>query len=143
MSLTRFFLKNKFLLVTFVAILIFGGISYYITTPRNEDPGFKIRTAVVTSIYSGANAMQTDKYVTDKIELATEQMNEVEDIRSRSYEGKSVVYVDVYETYKELQPIWDKLRRKIQKAQSTLPKGITPLVDDEFGDVLGILLALT
>lgn len=143
MSLTRFFLKNKFLLVTFVAILIFGGISYYITTPRNEDPGFKIRTAVVTSIYSGANAMQTDKYVTDKIELATEQMNEVEDIRSRSYEGKSVVYVDVYETYKELQPIWDKLRRKIQKAQSTLPKGITPLVDDEFGDVFGIVLALT
>ena len=66
MSLTRFFLKNKFLLVTFVAILIFGGISYYITTPRNEDPGFKIRTAVVTNIYNGAKAMQTKKYLTEQ-----------------------------------------------------------------------------
>ena len=142
MHLTQFFFKNKFLLITLVAILILGGISYYITTPRNEDPGFKIRTAVVTSIYKGANARQVDRYVTDKIELALEQMSEVENIKSRSYEGKSVVYVDVYETFKDLQPIWDEIRRKITNNLSTLPKGITPLVDDEFGDVFGIILAL-
>ena len=142
MHLTHFFLKNKFLLITLITILILGGISYYLTTPRNEDPGFKIRTAVVTSIYNGANARQVDEYVTDKIELALEQMSEVETIKSRSYEGKSVVYVDVYETYKDLQPIWDTIRRKITNNLSTLPNGVTPLVDDEFGDVFGIILAL-
>ena len=142
MHLTHFFLKNKFLLITLITILILGGISYYLATPRNEDPGFKIRTAVVTSIYNGANARQVDEYVTDKIELALEQMSEVETIKSRSYEGKSVVYVDVYETYKDLQPIWDTIRRKITNNLSTLPNGVTPLVDDEFGDVFGIILAL-
>ena len=142
MHLTRFFLKNKFLLITLVIILILGGISYYVTTPRNEDPGFKIRTAVITTSYKGANAKQVDKYVTDKIEVAIEQMSEVEEIKSRSYEGKSVVYVNVYETYKDLQPIWDKLRRKINNAISTLPKGVTPVVNDEFGDVFGIIIAV-
>ena len=142
MNLTEFFLKNKFLLVTFVSIIILGGISYYFNTPRNEDPGFKIRTAVITTLYKGANAKQVDEYVTDKIESAIEQMNEVEDIKSRSYNGKSVIYVDVYETYKNLQPIWDKLRRKVQRAQSDLPQGVVPFVDDEFGDVFGIVLAV-
>lgn len=142
MHLTRFFLKNKFLLVTLITILILGGMSYYITTPRNEDPGFKIRTAVITSTYSGADSRQVDKYVTDKIKSVAEQMSEVEDIKSNSYEGKSVVYIDVYETYKELQPIWDKLRRKISNIQSQLPKGVTVQVNDEFGDVFGIILAI-
>ncbi len=142
MHLTGFFLKNKFLLITLVTILILGGISYYITTPRNEDPGFKIRTAVITTDYNGANAKQVDKYVTDKIEVAIEQMSEVEEIKSRSYEGKSLVYVNVYETYKNLQPIWDKLRRKINNAIPTLPKGVTPVINDEFGDVFGIVIAI-
>ncbi len=142
MHLTRFFLKNNFLLITLVLILILGGISYYVTTPRNEDPGFKIRTAVITTPYSGANAKQVDKYVTDKIEVAIEQMSEVEEIKSRSFEGKSLVYVNVYETYKDLQPIWDKLRRKINNALSTLPKGVTPIINDEFGDVFGIVIAV-
>lgn len=143
MHLTRFFLNNKILLVTLTLIMILGGISYYINTSRNEDPGFKIRTAVVTSIFSGATARQIDKYVTYDIEQAVEQMNEVENIKSRSYDGKSVVYVDVYETYDNLQPIWDKLRRKIDKAKALLPKDVYTIVDDEFGDVFGIVLALT
>ncbi len=142
MRLTKFFLNNKYLLVTLVAIFIIGGISYYINTPRNEDPGFKIRTATVTTNYKGANAKQVDKYVTDKIEVAIEQMSEVEEIKSRSYEGKSIVYVNVYETYKDLQPIWDKLRRKINNALSTLPKGVTPVINDEFSDVFGIIIAV-
>ena len=143
MHLTKFFLEKKFLLLTLITIIIFGGISYYITTPRNEDPGFKIRTAVVTGIFNGADSRQTDKYLTDEIKSAVEQVSEVEDIRSKSYEGKSVVYVDVYENYKELQPIWDKLRRKIANIQSQLPKGTAVQVDDEFGDVFGIILAIT
>lgn len=142
MQLTKFFLKNKFLLVTLVIIMILGGISYYFSTARNEDPGFKIRTAVITTIFEGANAKQVDKYVTDKIELVVEQMNEVEHIKSRSYDGKSVIYVDIYETYKNLQPIWDKLRRKITNTFPELPKNVTPVVNDEFGDVFGIILAL-
>lgn len=143
MNISEFFLKNKFLLVTLVAIITLGGISAYFSLPRNEDPGFKIRTAVITTTYKGANAKQTDEYVTDKIESAIEQMNEIEEIKSRSYDGKSVVYANLYETYKNLQPIWDKLRRKVQKAQIDLPKGITPSVNDEFGDVFGILIAVT
>ena len=142
MKITDFFFKNELLLITVIIIMLFGGIAYYLTTPRNEDPGFKIRTAVVTTSFIGANANQVDKYVTDKIEEAVEQMGEVEDVKSRSYDNKSVVYVDVWEYFKELQPIWDKLRRKVDNAKLKLPKNTVVNVNDEFGDVYGIVLAL-
>lgn len=43
-----------------------------------------------------------------------------------------------------MQPIWDKLRRKVEKAAPDLPDGVIgPTVNDEFGDVFGILMMLT
>ena len=43
-----------------------------------------------------------------------------------------------------MRPIWDSLRRKVEKAVPDLPDGITgPTVNDEFGDVFGIIVAIT
>lgn len=142
MKITEFFLNNKFLLFCLIVFVVIGGITYYFATPRNEDPGFKIRTAVVTTTLEGANAKEIDEYVTDKIEKAAAKIDEVENIKTHSYDNKSVVYVEVYEKFKNLQPIWDNLRRKIGEIQNELPKGSNVYINDEFGDVFGIIIAL-
>ncbi len=60
-------------------------------------------------------------------------------MRSESATGMSIVWVDIKSEYKEMRPIWDKLRRKVDRAREELPSGIIgPRVDDEFGDVFGI-----
>lgn len=143
MNITSFFFKNKILLTVLTLILCIGGIFAYKDIKRNEDPGFKIRTATVTTICTNMNAEQVNKYVTGKIEDYILEMDEVEHIKSQSYDGLSVIYVDVYETYDNMQPIWDKLRRKVENSKKDLPKGLVPYVNDEFADVFGTIFSIT
>lgn len=43
-----------------------------------------------------------------------------------------------------MQQLWDKLRRKVNDVQSKLPAGAGPsVVNDDFGDVLGVFYGLT
>ncbi len=138
----KFFLKNELFAYVITALLFFGGIFAYFNLPRDEDPGFKIRTAVITTQYKGASPIYVDEYLTQIIEDELRTIPELEHVRSKSRFGLSTIYIDVYERYKELQPIWDKARRRLEKIQPSLPENTRPYLNDEFGDVFGILVAL-
>jgi multidrug efflux pump subunit AcrB len=57
--------------------------------------------------------------------------------------GLSFVTANFKESYVDMRPIFDKLRRKIE-AVDGLPEGAeNPVVNDEYGDVFGSLFALT
>ncbi len=139
----KFFLKNELFAYIITALFFFGGIFAYFNLPRDEDPGFKIRTAVITTSYKGAKPAYVDEYLTQIIEDELRTIPELEHVRSKSRFGLSTIYIDVFEKYKELQPIWDKARRRLEKIQASLPSGTKPHLDDEFGDVFGILVALS
>ena len=63
---------------------------------------------------------------------------------SESKTGVSVIYVHILESYTEMRPIYDDLRRKVDRVRPDLPDGVIgPIVNDEFGDVFGIIVALT
>lgn len=143
MNLTTFFIKNKILLITLTLIFIIGGIFSYKNIKRNEDPGFKIRTATVTTKCPNMNAYEVDKFVSQQIEEGILEMDEVEHIKVQSYNGLSMIFVEVYETYMEMQPIWDKLRRKVDKIRPNLPDGLSPFVNDEFSDVYGTIFSIS
>ncbi len=135
--------KNRitFVLLFFVAV---AGVSAYLRMPRDYDPGFTMRTAVVVTIFPGASPERVEQLITDKLEKVIQEMPELDTVRSESATGVSIVWVDIKSEYKEIRPIWDKLRRKVDRAREELPSGIVgPRVDDEFGDVFGIILALT
>ena len=71
-------------------------------------------------------------------------MPELDFLTSTSKTGVSVVSVNIDERYSEMQPIWDKLRRKVDRAVPDLPDSIVgPIVDDEFGDVFGMIMSIT
>jgi multidrug efflux pump subunit AcrB len=111
---------------------------------RAEDPGFIVRTALVMTPFPGASPERVEQLVTDKLEKKIQEMPEVDVIRSQSKSGVSVIYVDIKESYSDMRPIWDSLRRKISDAKAELPSGVVgPFVNDEFGDVFGTLIALT
>ena len=144
MDITRFSIQNN--RVTLVAMLavLGAGVNAYFTLPQAEDPGFIIRTAMVQTIFPGANPERVENLVTDKIEAAIQAIPELDVVRSQSKTGLSIVYVDIKEKYKEMRPIWDNLRRKVEAAKSDLPaEAIGPFVNDEFGDVFGTIIAVT
>ncbi len=144
MDLTRFALEKRVVTGVAVVVLLLVGLQAFFALPRSEDPGFVIRVALVTTYFPGASPERVEQLVTDKLEKAIQEIPELDFISSQSKTGVSIIYVNVLERYKEMRPIWDDLRRKVEKASRDLPQGVAgPFVNDEFGDVFGILLGLT
>ena len=143
MDLTRYAIDNR--VVTFVALaaVALSGVSAYRELPRAEDPGFLVRNATVRTEFPGAAPERVELLVTDRIERALQEIPEVAHITSESRTGQSIVTVEVRESVTELRPVWDNLRRKVRDAENDLPRGVTPVVDDELGDVFGTVVALT
>jgi multidrug efflux pump len=144
MSLTRAAIeKNR---VTFVAlaVLIAAGVSAYLGMPQAEDPGFIVRTAMVQTVFPGASPERVEQLVTDKLEKVIQEIPELDFVSSQSKTGVSIIFVNIQERYKNMRPIWDNLRRKVDRARGDLPEGIRgPFVNDEFGDVFGTLVTIT
>jgi len=143
-SLTSRAIESNRVTAIAVLLVLILGIQTYQSMPRDEDPGFLIRVALVTTPFPGASPERVERLVTDRIETAARQIPEVDLVTSESREGISIVFVEVGDEHFDLQPIWDDLRRKIEAVQPDLPSGAgTPIVDDDYGDVFGILLSLT
>ncbi len=135
--------KNRVTAVALILILIAGALAFR-AMPRAEDPGFIVRVALVLTYFPGASPERVELLVTDKLEKAIKEMAELDFVVSESKTGVSVLYVNVKESYKEMRPIWDSLRRKVERAQSDLPVGVIgPFVNDEFGDVFGTIVTIT
>ena len=143
MNVTRFAIENNRITAVALLVILVAGISAYSRMPRNEDPGFVIRTALVQTFFPGASPERVEQLVTDKLEKVIQEIPELDAVRSESKTGASIIWVDIQERYKHMRPIWDNLRRKVEKATPELPEGIRgPYVNDEFGDVFGILITL-
>ena len=144
MNLTKFAIENNRITAITLLIIFIAGISAYQKLPRNEDPGFIIRTALVMTYFPGASPERVEQLVTDKLEKSIQEIPELDFVRSESKTGVSMIYVNILETFKQMRPIWDNLRRKVEKAAGDLPDGIRgPFVNDEFGDVFGVVLTVT
>jgi multidrug efflux pump subunit AcrB len=130
----------------FVAFLILvGGIASFFALGQLEDPDFSIKTAVVTTPYPGASPEEVEQEVTDRLEIALQQLPQIDFLESYSLPGQSVIKVNIKSTYwsDKLPQIWDEVRRKVNDVQSFLPPGVgTPNVNDDFGAVFGHQLAL-
>lgn len=139
-------IRNKTVTLVFAFLLVALGIWSYLNLPRLEDPEFTIKDALIITPYPGASAQEVAEEVSDVIEQAAQQLEQLERVVSRSERGRSTVTVTIRDQYgrDELPQVWDELRRKVTDAQRHLPPGAGPsLVLDDFGDVFGIFFALT
>ncbi len=144
MDITRLAIeKNRVFTAALFVVLLFG-VAAYKDMPRSEDPGFIIRTALVQTVFPGASPERVELLVTDKLEKIIQEIPELDFVSSSSKVGVSIIYVNIDERYTAMRPIWDKLRRKIDRARGELPEGVIgPTVNDEFGDVFGSIIAIT
>src|SRR5215813_11371617 len=146
MNIAEASIRNKVVTSVFAILLVVLGIAAYVNLPRLEDPEFTIKDALIVTPYPGASAEEVQKEVSDVIELAAQQLEQLERVVSRSERGRSTVTVTIRDKYNRhsLPQVWDELRRKVGDAQRRLPPGAGPsIVIDDFGDVFGIFYALT
>ncbi|MBB63594.1 MAG: acriflavine resistance protein B [Waddliaceae bacterium] len=142
--LTKLAILRSRLTWLLIVVLAFTGIQAYRTLPRSEDPGFIIRNARVITYFPGASPERIETLITDPLEKALQEIPELDFIESESRNGISIVTIQVRDQFTHLRPIWDSLRRKVERTQQILPpEVIGPYVNDEYGDVFGMLLSIT
>lgn len=138
MNMTRFAIEKNRITIVLVVLLFLSGLMAYKNLPKAQDPGFTVRTVAITTQLPGAAPERMEQLVTDKIEKKAQEMPEVDFIVSESRTGISIIKVNFKESYKDMRPIFDDLRRKVDDVVPDLPEGISgPFVNDEFGDVFG------
>lgn len=141
--ITQQSIKRNRLTIAVLLVIVLLGISTFQRMPRSEDPGFIIRTASVATLFPGASPERVELLVTDKIEKVIKEIPELDFVESESSTGLSFVLVNIKESYKDMRPIWDDLRRKINAIRG-LPDGVIgPFVNDDYGDIFGIITTIT
>ena len=145
MNIAEICLQKRTVTVVLTLALFAAGISAFQKMSRLEDPEFTIKDALVITPYPGASALEVEEEVTDRIEMATQQLGQLEEIESKSDRGLSTVTVTIKDKYDRagLPQVWDELRRKIDDAQGDLPPGAGPsIVVDDYGDVFGVFFVI-
>ena len=146
MSVAEWSMDKKVISWMMALILLVGGSISYLNLGQLEDPEFTIKQAMVITSYPGASPEQVEEEVTFPIENAIQSLPYVDFVQSISSNGLSQIIVEMKSTYRkqELRQIWDELRRKVNDQSRQLPSGVgQPLVYDDFGDVFGVLYAIT
>ncbi|AVO36969.1 efflux RND transporter permease subunit [Pukyongiella litopenaei] len=146
MSIARISIERPIYTWLIILIFLFGGIWGFLSLGRLEDPAFTIKQAVISTAYPGATAEQVALEVSEPLESALQKMGEVDIITSVNRPGLSLIEVEIQSIYdgSELPEIWTRMRARIRDAARYLPEGVgQPLVNDGFGDVFGIFLAVT
>jgi multidrug efflux pump subunit AcrB len=144
-NITKFSLENRTVTIVLAIALLVGGVKAFQGMSRLEDPEFTIKDALVITPYPGASATEVEEEVSDAIELAVQQLAQLDEIESKSERGMSTVTVSIKDNYDKdtLPQVWDELRRKVGDAQRGLPPGAGPsIVVDDFGDVYGVFVTV-
>jgi multidrug efflux pump subunit AcrB len=134
--------------VTWLIILacLLGGIWGFNTVGQLEDPEFTIKEAIVFTAYPGATAEEVEREVTERLEIAIQQMPQLDELNSKSMPGMSEIQVSIRDTYDgtQLPQVWDELRKRMRDAAPSLPPGAQDqFVFDDFGDTYGIFYAVS
>ena len=146
MDLAAIAIKNRVVTLTLMVVMLAAGLSSFEKMSRLEDPEFTIKVALVMTPYPGASAEEVEQEVSDYLEIAVQQLGQLDRVESKSDRGLSTLTVTIKNNYdaETLPQVWDELRRKVGDAAGSLPAGAgQPIVIDDYGDVYGVFVAVT
>ena len=144
MNLTQIAFNYRKSVFLILAVLLINGVFAYFTLPAQEDPTITIREAIVSTSFPGMSPDRIEQLITRKLEEEIRKIAEVKEIKSTSSTGLSIIHVKIHDRYFNLDDIWQNLRNKVSAAHNKMPSGTqSPYVNDEFGDVSVVTLALT
>ena len=130
--MTTLFYRNARLLILTIILIVVWGISSFVSLPRLEDPEINQRTATVTTLFPGASADRVEALVTEVIEDELSEIAEIDTLESTSSLGISIVTVNLKETVKAVEPVWQRVRSKVDDAVPRLPQGaLEPNYEDK------------
>lgn len=145
-NLSEWSLRHPALVLYAMLMLTLVGMLSYTRLGQSEDPPFTFKLMVIRTGWPGASAEEVEQQVTDKLEKKLQEVPWLDNLRSYSRPGESLIFLTAKDSTPAAQvpDIFYQVRKKIGDIANTLPSGVDgPRFNDEFGDVYGNLYALT
>ncbi len=121
MKPTNFAIDHDIAAYVMVFIITVGGLIAYVGMPREAAPDITIPVVLVTTPYYGVSPSDIETLVTRPIEKELKDLKDVDEIRSTSAEGASIISV-TFEPKVDLSEAIQKMREKVDKARPELPE---------------------
>ena len=120
-----------------VGIIVLTGLSSLSTISRQEDPTITNLFATVLTPFPGAGPERVESLVTEKIEQELRLISEIDEIKSKSRRGLSVIGIKLDDMLpdSELETIWSEIRDALGDAAVNLPPTVPEpeFINDRFG----------
>jgi multidrug efflux pump len=146
MTTSQYFVYKRPIAWTLLIFTMIWGCYSYLHMPQRQDPMIQVRSGVILTNYPGASAVEVEQEVSRKIEKVMTENPAVEHVRSISQQGQSSVFVDLYDTIKNAEPVWQDLNNKLE-AITDLPtvagQALKPKLNKDFGDTVATMLTLS
>ncbi|WP_026602745.1 efflux RND transporter permease subunit [Methylomonas sp. 11b] len=145
-NLSEWALRHPALVLYAMLMLTLVGMLSYTRLGQSEDPPFTFKVMVIRTGWPGASAQEVEQQVTDKLEKKLQEVPWLDNLRSYSRPGESLIFLSAKDSTPAAQvpDIFYQVRKKVGDIAYTLPAGVEgPTFNDEFGDVYGNLYALT
>jgi multidrug efflux pump subunit AcrB len=113
--------RTSVFILTFIVLII--GIFSYSSLPREAAPDVAIPLVIVSTPYFGVSPEDIESLITQPIEKELNAISEVKKITSSSAEGFSMIQAE-FESGYNIDDALQKVREKVDKAESKLPKDV-------------------
>lgn len=139
----------KYKQVTLVAMgmLLLLGLYALLNMPRSENPKIDMPVAMVYAFYPGADEVQMEKQVTNKIEQFLFSYEEIDKKKttSQTKDGQVFITVNLHTEVKDRKKFWSTLQHGLNTTlRSNIPSGVIgPVVNSNFGDVTAQIITVS
>lgn len=146
MNISQLFVAKRPIAWTAMISVLAWGAYAYLAMPQRQDPIIPVVTGVILTPYPGAEAEKVEQEVTRKIERKVAENPAVEHVKSISRPGMSIVYVELFETERHAELVWQDIRGKLGEIKD-LPvaagKPTQSVLNKDFGDSVAVMLTIT
>jgi multidrug efflux pump subunit AcrB len=146
MNISQLFVVKRPIAWTAMISVLAWGVYAYLMMPQRQDPIIPVVTGVILTPYPGAEAEKVEQEVTRKIERKVAENPAVDHVKSISRPGMSIVYVELFETERHAELVWQDIRGKLGEIKD-LPvaagKPTQSLLNKDFGDSVAVMLTIS
>ncbi|WP_342088084.1 efflux RND transporter permease subunit [Dyadobacter sp. OTU695] len=140
-------MKYRQVTLVITTLLVLFGYYSLRNMPRAEDPKIDAPVALVYAFYPGADEIQMENQVTNKVEqylFSFEEVNK-QKTRSQTKEGQVFITVELHPSVKDRKKFWSTLQHGLNTVvRANIPAGVIgPVVNSNFGDVTAQIIALS
>lgn len=129
-----------------IALVFIAGLFAYQRLGRGEDPSFTLKLMVVTAVWPGATATETQQLLAERIERKLQDTPYLDHLDTYSRPGFVATMISFRDDTPPAQvpTLFYQVRKRLDDLRPDLPQGVIgPFANDEFTDVYGAVFALT